>query len=162
MGTQTSQQKWYKKNEKADSGIKFAVTAVFEGEKNYITTERPVFVGRGERERQKVFLTAEDNEKYIVFSKLESDHPPYHEINFKFPKWARLGRESEKEPFDITSMDKQFGYCSLRIQPGCLFESVYIIIGREAYKVLVKEEANCIKVFLWANRKDVPKCLWRR
>jgi|ETNmetMinimDraft_2_1059921.scaffolds.fasta_scaffold55261_2 hypothetical protein len=162
MGTQTSQQKWYKREE-ADSEIKFAVTAVFEGESSYITTERPFFVGRGERERQKVFLAAEDSGKCLVFSKLgESHHPPYHEVNFKFPIWSRLGRESEEEPFDISSSDQKFGYCSLRIQPGCLFESVYIIIERKAYKVLVQEEANCIKVFLWANRKDVPKCLWIR
>jgi len=161
MGNQQDQQKWYKKE--ADSGIKFAVTAVFEGEDSYIATGRPFFVGRGERERQKVFLAGEDSEKCLIFSKLgEFHHPPYHEVNFKFPVWSRLGRESEKEPFDISSSDQKFGYCNLRIQPGCLFESVYIIIGRKAYKVLVKEETDCIKVFLWANRKDVPRCLWIR
>lgn len=167
MGNQQiREQRWYRCNSDNAAGIKIGMAAVFIGKDYHVITNRPVFVDpRDPKARQRAFLQGESiGDNCVVFNMLNIEPPygpPYYEINLKFPRWAKLGRQSENKPFDIRSKSGGSGYCYLRVQPGQPFESVYLRFDGKIYKLSVKENADCIKVFLWANPNDIPKCLKR-
>jgi len=150
-----NQKKWYSFTEAADP-IKVGVAAVYEPgvECPVSESERTVFtdpVGR-----KKVALSGRDSNGSLLFQK--EFEPSYWELNIRFPRAARVGRQSESKPFQIRHTDGAFGYCYLRIQPGSAFESVYLAVDWRTYRLSVKENSSSIAVYLWLE-VQLPQCL---